>query len=211
MTRKACGTALALAFILAAKTATAQGAYVTGAGGYERFSASKSAKAVFDTTGGITFGGEVGYVFEGGPYVAIAVRTLSKTGERAFVADANGAPFRLGFPLTLRVTPIYVSGGYRFTGASSIAPYVGGGVGIALYRERSDFVGEISTLNTSKLAVLALAGAEVGRGSLRFGVEAAFLSVPNALGVGGVSKVYGEKDAGGLSMVAKLIWSPSSR
>jgi hypothetical protein len=32
--------------------------------------------------------------------------------------------------------------------------------------------------------------------------------VPNSLGLGGVSKVYGEKDIGGLSIVGRLIFTP---
>ena len=48
-------------------------------------------------------------------------------------------------------------------------------------------------------------GLEVGRGHFRFGAEAGYSSVPSALGLGGVSKVYGEDDLGGGYVVGKVI------
>ena len=37
--------------------------------------------------------------------------------------------------------------------------------------------------------------------------EGAYSSVPDSIGVGGVSKVYGEKDLGGFSVLGKVVVS----
>src|SRR5260370_211056 len=51
----------------------------------------------------------------------------------------------------------------------------------------------------------------VGKGTLRWAGEAAYACVPKTVGIGGVSKVYGEKDLGGFSVVGKLILGFSGR
>jgi hypothetical protein len=48
---------------------------------------------------------------------------------------------------------------------------------------------------------------EFGKGRLRVAAEGGYAFVPNSLGIGGVSKVYGEKDLGGFSVVGKLIFN----
>jgi hypothetical protein len=101
--------------------------------------------------------------------------------------------------------------GYRFRRQSRLVPYAGLGFGLASYHEESDTAGEIDTLDQTKASGHVLAGLEVGRGGLRFAGEVAYSSVPDALGLGGVSRVYGEKDAGGLSVVGKVVFRFGSR
>lgn len=185
---------------------------LNGLGGYERLTASDSAKAVFDSTGGVAFGGEITVDLGGGVFVGAGARTFSKEGERAFVADPSSEPFRLGHPLKLRVTPIYALGGYRFGRPESLFhPYISGGLGIALYRERSEIAGLVETLDTSKFTALGALGVEFGRGSLRFGLDAAYIAAPDALGAGGVSAVYDEKDAGGFVISGRLSFAFGQR
>jgi hypothetical protein len=50
-----------------------------------------------------------------------------------------------------------------------------------------------------------MAGVEVGKGRFRFGAEVGYSSVPDAVGLGGVSRVYGEDDLGGLHAIGKLV------
>ncbi|PYQ19164.1 MAG: hypothetical protein DMF81_22745 [Acidobacteria bacterium] len=50
-----------------------------------------------------------------------------------------------------------------------------------------------------------IAGVEWGRGVLRVGAEAMYTTVPNSIGVGGVSKIYGETDLGGFTAVGKIV------
>jgi len=181
---------------------------VEAQGGYHGLSASQSAKAVFDgSTGGGTFGGALRYVIGKGFYVAGGARTFSKSGERVYVASPGGPVARLGFPLDVRITPIFGILGYRLREGRSLVPYLGVGGGVTQFRETSDVTGDVREESRSKGSFHALAGLEYGAGTIRFGVEGVYTSVPDGIGVGGVSKVYGEKDLGGFSILGKLILS----
>jgi hypothetical protein len=57
----------------------------------------------------------------------------------------------------------------------------------------------------SETGFLGFVGVEVGRGTFRVGAEAGYTTVPDALGLGGVTKVYGEDDLGGWHAVGKVI------
>ncbi len=197
--------AAALLMLGTASGASAQTFSITALGGYERLAASKSAKAVFDGSGGSLYGGELTFDLGTNLYAGAGIRTFAKTGERAFVADANSEPFRLGLPLRLRVTPVYGLVGYRFGGErASLRGYVSGGAGIALYRESSEIAGVEERDELNKFCALGMLGAEYGSGILRFGVEGAYIAVPDAMGAGGVSAVYGEKNAGGFAVTARV-------
>src|SRR5258708_5438421 len=111
--------------------ARAQGLALNGeAGYYSLSSASKSADAVFGSAGGATYGGSLTYAFENGFYLEGGARYFSKTGQRVFVASPSGPVFPLGFPLKMRLVPIFLNIGYRFGGRGPIVPYlaVGGSV-----------------------------------------------------------------------------------
>jgi hypothetical protein len=125
--------------------------------GYFQMAAENSASALFGSRGGPTFGGAVRYTFWRGAFVSAGARTFSKEGERVFVSAPNSPEQKLGFPLSMRITPILVTVGYRF------------------------------------------------RGNVRFGAEMGFSAVSDALGLGGVSMVYGEDDLGGFHAAGKLM------
>ena len=95
--------------------------------------------------------------------------------------------------------------GYRFRDGKLIVPYAGIGGSLTSYREESEVAGEAFDDDRSKAGFLGLAGVEVGRGTFRVGAEAGYSTVPDAIGLGGVSKVYGEDDLGGWHAVGKLI------
>lgn len=204
--------ALALASVVAVpRPATAGDFSIAAEGGYLDLAASKSAKAVFGSSGGATFGGSAAYRWSNGFYLSAGARYFSKKGERAFVADASSPAFSLGHPLTFRLIPVTATLGYRFRRQSMLVPYAGLGFGIASSHEESNTAGEIDTLDQTKASGHLVAGLEVGRGSWRVAGEVAYSSVPDALGLGGVSRVYGEKDAGGLSAVGKVLFAFGSR
>ena len=200
---------VALAASLAGAAPAAAGNFgVEAHGGYHSLSASKSAEAVFDgSTGGATFGGALRYVLHNGLFIAGGARTFSKTGERVYVADAGGPVAKLGFPLDVRITPIFGTLGYRFREGRSLVPYLGVGAGVTKFKETSDVTGDVREESRSKSSFQALAGFEFGSGLVRFGAEGVYSSAPDSIGVGGVSKVYGEKDIGGFSILGKLILS----
>ncbi len=56
-----------------------------------------------------------------------------------------------------------------------------------------------------------LVGLEYGRGHFRFAIEGIYSSVPDSIGVGGVSKIYGEDDLGGFVALGKIIYSFHTR
>jgi len=189
----------------------AQGITLEAYGGYSSLSrATRSADAVFGSSGGGTYGGAVGYVFERGFYVSAGARTFSKTGTRVFVADASSPAFSLGHPLKARIIPIFATLGYRFRfGKARFVPYVGVGGGITSYREESTIAGLTDKTSQSKAGGHALLGIEFGRSRLRVAVEGMYATVPDTIGVGGVSKVYNEKDVGGFTVLGKVVFSLS--
>jgi hypothetical protein len=194
-----------------AAPARAQGFALNGQAGYFSLnSASKSANAVFGSAGGATYGGSLTYAFESGFYLEGGARYFSKTGQRVFVANPSGTVFPLGFPLKMRLVPIFLNVGYRF-GGGVIVPYVAVGGSVTSFHEESTVAGLTSSQDSTTGGGQVLAGLEFGKGHLRLAGEAAYAFVPNTVGIGGVSKVYGEKDLGGFSVVGKLILGFSSR
>jgi hypothetical protein len=168
--------------------------------------ASKSAKAVFDGSGGgFTLGGSARYVVARSLYFGVGVRHFSKEGERVFVASASGTPFPLGHPLTFSELSVYGMVGWRFRPDTKLVPYVALGAGSTSVKEKS-VVGDIEeSLDQSKFSGHFIGGVEYGRSTLRFGAEVMYTTVPNSIGVAGVSKIYGEDDVGGFSAVGRII------
>ena len=142
---------------------------------------------------------------------------FNKDGQRVFVADAGSRVFKLGFPLKLRLVPAQATIGWRFSQkrvfSVPLTPYVGIGGGITSYKEESDVAGEPHNFSVSKAGGHGLVGLELGGGPLRFAVEAAYSTVPDAIGgsPNGVSKVYGEKDIGGTTILGKIVFTTSKR
>jgi hypothetical protein len=181
-------------------------------GGYfDMTNASKSAKAVFgNTSGGFTGGGSIRYLITPSLFVGVGGHYFTRKGERVFLADASSTPFRLGHPLTIREVPVYGMVGWRFSPDSRLVPYVALGAGATSFYEKSVIGGleDPVAQSQSKFSGHLMAGVEWGRSVVRFGVEAMYATVPSTIGVGGVSKIYGEKDVGGLSFVGKIVLVP---
>jgi opacity protein-like surface antigen len=197
----------AVALALAPPSARGGELAIEAHGGYFDMAAENSASALFDSTGGATFGGGVRYTFWRGAFVSAGARTFSKEGERVFVDKPNSPVQKLGFPLSVRLTPILLQAGYRIRNGHLIVPYVSAGVSITQLKEESEVAGEAFDEERTKTGFIGAAGVEVGRGHLRFGAEVGFSSVPDAIGVGGVSKVYVEDDLGGLHALGRLIFA----
>jgi opacity protein-like surface antigen len=176
-----------------------------GHGGWFKMAAKDSAQAVFDSDGAGTFGAAARFTFWKGAFVSAGVRTLSKEGERVFVASPGGPVQRLGFPLEVKLTPVLLQAGYRFRQGALVVPYVSAGVALTQYEETSEVAGESFDESFSKSGFTGAAGVEVGRGLLRFGAEVGYTSLPGSLGLGGVSAVYGEDDLGGVHVIGKLV------
>ena len=175
-------------------------------GGYFAMTnASRSAKAIFNgSSGGGTWGGFVQVGVSQSFFVSGHVRSFSRTGERVFVADPGSQVFRLGHPLTIRLIPAYVMVGWRFMPSSRWTPYIALGAGSTSYREESNVAGLVENTSKSKIAGHVALGVDFALGAVSVGAEAMYSTVPNTIGESGVSKVYGEKDVGGATVVAKL-------
>ena len=77
------------------------------------FSAQETFNGIFGNAVGPFWGGGAQIVLRGGIYAEVNVSRFRKEGERAFLL--NGEVTRLGLPLTATITPVEVTGGYRFS------------------------------------------------------------------------------------------------
>ena len=202
---RAAGAAALLA-LGGARAAEADVAVALNGGYFTMTNARKSAEAVFGGSGGgFTGGAEVTFGLSRSFFVGVGGRYFQKTGERVFVANADSDVFRLGHPLKIRTIPVYGLLGFHFTPDSKFDPYVSTGAGVTLYKEEST-VAEITETNSqTKFSGFVALGADYGRGSVRFGVEANYSFVPSTIGLGGVSAIYGEKDVGGFSILGRIV------
>lgn len=195
--------------VLVPSSARAQTVDVRGfaEAGVTTFTASQSFKAVLGSSSGPLFGGGGGVVVARHIFIDVTAARFQKDGSRVFVF--NGQVFNLNIPTTIRVTPLDVSGGYRFaSGSSRVVPYAGGGVSWRKYEETSDFAAAGENVNETFHGYHVVGGAEF-RVNGWFGVagEAKYTAIPNALGKdpNGVSAQYGEKDLGGGTFVVKAV------
>ena len=199
--------------LLLCPSARAQSLGVELEGGYFSMTGAKdSAKAVFDgSSGGFIFGGALRVGLGRSFGLALGGRYFSKQGERVFVADPTGEVFPLGHPLKIRTIPYALLATYRILPDSRFVPYVGAGPGLTSFKEETTVGGLTETNSSTKFSIHALAGVETSGGPFRFGVELRWFTAPDSAGVSGVSAVYDEKDVGGFSLSAKLIFGGGHR
>lgn len=192
---------------------------LSGHAGITSFTASDSFEAVLGTSNGPVYGGGAGVLIGRHLFVDVQVSRFSADGERAFVTDALDV-FPLGIPATVTTTPVDVSVGWRFApgpprpgrvppaaGGSGFrpVPFVGGGIGLLQYEEVSDFGKPGDDVSDSHSSYHVLGGLELPI-TRTFGasVDALYRWVPDALGEGGVSAVYGDTDLGGLTFRVRV-------
>jgi hypothetical protein len=202
--------------LLAASSAAAEDgfSFKLQAGYADLTNAKASANAVFGSSGGLTYGAEISYGLGDHLFVSVGGRYFKKDGERVFVADPSGPVFRLGHPLSVRIIPVYATLGYRFeqrSHRSPFVPYLGISAGSTSYHEESTVAGLSETSSENKLFGQLVGGVEFGRGGVRVALEGAYAQVPSTIGIAGVSRVYNEKDIGGFSVVAKVIFAQPHR
>ena len=196
-----------LLLVIGASDVGAQGlGFEVEAGYFDMTRASDSARAVFGSPGGFIAGGALRYeLLDGRVPLRAAVRFHKRQGERVFVAGPSSPVFPLGHPLEMQLTPIYATIGYRF-GEGLFRPYVAAGAGVTRFKEDSTVAGLSSSTSATKFTGVLAAGLELSRGRFRVAGEATYMNVPNAIGLAGVSEVYGETNVGGLSIVGKIIF-----
>ena len=175
-------------------------------GAESAFAAVDTFKAVFDKSHGTFFGGGLQVTFQGKYYVEVGASRFKQTGQRAFFA--NGQSFGLGIPLTARITPLEITGGYRFRPRSlpKLRPYLGGGLTSYAYEEQSNFDEPGDAVTTRGTGLVGVGGVEF-RVHKYVGITAdgAVAHVTGILGQAGISKDIGESNLGGISARIRLI------
>jgi hypothetical protein len=185
---------------------------VYGTAGLFTPTAKDSFEAILDKTSGVDLGAGAQIAWQSGAlrglFVGVDVSRFEETGQRVFVHE--GDVFPLGIPLTLSLTPIEVTAGYRVAPtrrrAGRVTPgraayFAGGGIGTLGYSE-SDDEGDVSERFTS---YHVMGGADVTVwGPLTVGGEARYRWVPDGLGAGGVSDAFNETDLGGVTFRVRI-------
>jgi hypothetical protein len=170
------------------------------------FAAVDSFDAILDESSGPIFGGgaRIGLPY-GGLFVDVGAWQYSADGERAFVA--GNTVFPLGIPIDVTVTPIEISGGWRFRirKLPKLTPYAGGGLTLMKYQETSEFADSDEDVDEMFNGFHLIGGAEY-KITKWFGVagEASWTTVPDAIGEAGVSEAFNETDLGGTALRFKI-------
>jgi hypothetical protein len=197
--------ALLLAFAVAAPAAAQSVSFrpfflVTG----EQLAAKSSFDAILGGSFQPFLGGGVSVVLKDGAWVDVSISRFEKTGQRAF--DKDGQVFQLGIPLTVAITPIEVSGGYRFKTRPRLWTYVGAGVGSYGYDETSSDAPGAENLSTRHVGYLVVGGVE-GRVHkwISLSGDVQFTHVTGILGTAGLSKDLDENDLGGIGVRFRVL------
>ena len=132
---------------------------------------------------------------------------FKEVGQRAIRLENQ--TFRLDIPLTVTMTPIEVSAGYRFPFGQRrlLVPYVGGGVSSHAYKETSSFAVGEENVDERFTGYQVLGGVEYRLlRSLGVAGEVQYTSVPDALGAGGLSAEFDENNLGGVIVRVRVLF-----
>jgi len=172
----------------------------------EQFDAQTTFNAAFDRASQPLWGGGVQVTFRPGIFAEVSASRFRKTGQRAFVDGSQ--IFRLGIPLTATLTPIEVTGGYRFhlRRHPRLLPYVAAGVGSYRYEEVSGFAAAGENVDLRHTGYLGNGGIEVRLHRwIGLASDVQVTHVPGILGRAGISKDANENDLGGIAVRVKAV------
>ena len=178
-----------------------------GMAGLMTFSAADSFDAVLDTHSGAIYGGGLRLVLPGGPYLEVGAWRFEEDGERAF-ATSTGQVFPLGIPMTVTMTPLEITGGWRFHGllGPRFTPYVGGGFTSMRYEETAEFAGTDDDVSDRFNGFHLTGGADYRLARwIAVGGDVTWTSIADAIGESGVSAVFEEDNLGGTSLRVRII------
>ncbi len=178
-----------------------------GMAGLMTFSAADSFDAVLDTDSGAIYGGGLRLVIPGGPYLEVGAWRFEEDGERAFVTS-TGQVFPLGIPMTVTMTPLEITGGWRLHGllGPRFTPYVGGGFTSMRYEETAEFAGTDDDVSDRFNGFHLTGGADYRLARwIAVGGDVTWTSIADAIGESGVSAVFEEDNLGGTSVRVRII------
>jgi hypothetical protein len=166
---------------------------------YSTIASPKSFDAVFGkhTTTGPGVGLDVVNLWKG-LFVRVDGSQSSLSGERVVVF--NGEVFKLGIPLTAKLTPLEFGAGWRFAGRpdSRMAPYVGASVISLKYKETSSFADSSENVDETYSGFGAFGGVDVRITRQLFaGVEGQYRSIKITPGPNSAAASFSESNLGG--------------
>jgi hypothetical protein len=196
------------------------------------FQAQESFDAVLGGHSGALFGGGGQVLLPWSTYAEVGLSRFKRSGERVFVGP-NREVFPLGIPVDVTITPLEISGGWRYrhcprpvtakppakgakpapplpakplTCAPKLVPYVGGGYSAYKYTESSEFSTPDEDVDDWFSGFHLLGGAEYqAMRWLAVGGELGWSTIPDALGAGGVSAAFEEDNLGGVTFRLKVV------
>ena len=201
-------TAVALVALLAAPARAQSDVTIRGFAdfGSTSFSAERSFDAVLGSAAGPVFGGGVEAVLPWRVFVNLRASRFRRNGQRVFTFDDQ--QFGLGIPVTVRVVPLELTGGYRFDFGAPLVPYAGAGVGWHNYEETSEFADADENARDVFTGFHVLGGTELRLGRwVGAAFEAQWATVPDALGSNpnSVAREFQESNLGGVTFRGKII------
>lgn len=166
---------------------------------FNTMSASESFKAVLESAQLIGFGGGADVTVWKNAFARVSFSRAKKDGERAVVFNNQVIP--LGVPIEVTYTPLEIGGGWQFPLSGGVRPYAGAGLFRLRYTETSPFGIADEEVEISKNGYVVFGGVEVPVWKyVMVGGEAQFRSVPDAIGVGGLSRDFEETNLGGFTV-----------
>jgi opacity protein-like surface antigen len=191
-----------------AAEAQARGVTVRGFAdaGSTTFSAGRSFTAVLGQDSGAVFGGGGEAVLNRRAFISLRASRFRRNGERVLLL--GGERFGLGIPTIVTVTPVELTGGYRFDYGTRVIPYAGGGIGSHRYREASQFAEGTENIDEGFIGYHLAAGAEIRVGVwIATAAEVQWATVPGALGAdaNSAARELGESNLGGTTIRIKLV------
>ena len=201
-------TAVALVALLASPARAQSDVTVRGFAdlGATSFSAERSFDAVLGSAAGPVFGGGVEAVLPWGVFVNLRASRFRRTGQRVFTFDNQ--QFSLGIPVTVKIVPVELTGGYRFDYGAPLVPYAGAGVGWHRYEERSEFADADENARDVFTGFHVLGGTELRLGRwMGAAFEAEWATVPDALGgsPNSIAREFQESNLGAVTFRGKII------
>ena len=171
------------------------------------FTAAESFETITGSSSGPLVGGGVRIGLGlGGLFFDVGAWRFRTEGERVFVYDDEVFP--LGIPVDITVTPLEISGGWKFRirRLPALVPYVAAGFTSTQYKETSDFATTGENVDAIYGGYHVIGGAQYKiRRWLGVGGEASWTTVPDAIGQSGVSQRFSDSDLGGTTVRLKIM------
>jgi hypothetical protein len=170
----------------------------------QKFAAQDTFEAVFGESVQPFRGGGADVVVMRNFFGELSISRFEQTGQRVY--RFGGETFPLGIPLTAKVRPIEVTGGYRLTQWRRVIPYAGIGYGSYRYEETSDFSTDAENVNVTSNGIVLVGGAEVRvMRWVGITVDVRKTTIDDIIGAAGVSKEFNESDLGGTAFRFRIM------